>query len=104
VGDTRRSDLGHRHDRQLRGFLRADDWTRQFFLPGRGQHNDLHHMGHFCVERIPRRRDPSQGSARDCVSLLSIGTELYSARLGDPLGKRTLAELEHRRQDDEGRQ
>jgi len=60
--------------------------------------------GIFCVEGISRRGKPGQGSPRDYVSVLCIGVELYSARTGDPLGKRTLAELEHRRQDDEVRQ
>jgi len=60
------------------------------FSLGEGQHDDLRHLGHFCVEGISRRGKPGQGSPRDYVSVLSIGTELYSARPGDPLGKRTL--------------
>ena len=52
MGDIRRGHLGHRHDCQLCSFLRADDRTRHIVLAGRRQHDDLRHLGHFCVEGV----------------------------------------------------
>ena len=55
MGTIGRGHLGHRHDRQLCGFLRADDWARHLVLAWRRQHDDLRHLGNFCVEGISWR-------------------------------------------------
>jgi hypothetical protein len=42
-------------------------------------------MGNLCMEGISWRTNPSEGSPRDYVFVLSIGSELYRARSGNPL-------------------
>jgi len=57
-------------------------------LAWRRQHDDLRHLGNFCVEGISWCRKASQGPPRDYVFILYFGIELYSPRSGNPIGSR----------------